>query len=86
MASSSGCLVGLLLETLALPSADPARLISRIVLFVAFLYSEIVPTRMYLYLIDIVWYKWIGRFLNPSRSNKACSTCCSLSGLLFENI
>lgn len=54
MASSSGCLVGLLLETLALPSADPARLISRIVLFVAFLYSEIVPTRMYLYLIDIV--------------------------------
>ncbi len=54
MASSSGCLVGLLFETLALLSADPARLISRIVLFVALLYSGIVPRRIKLHHHDII--------------------------------
>jgi hypothetical protein len=56
MASSSGCLVGLLFETLALPSADHARLISRTVSFVALFLQESCQGADKLYNFDIVTF------------------------------
>jgi hypothetical protein len=74
----------LLLETLAFPSADPARLFSRIVSFVAFLF-RIVPDGLVCN-CSILFGMYQRTDFGSDRRKQSLFDRCSLSGFSLKNV